>query len=180
MTPSTQIPATLTRGDTLLVLATASGFPTPDYTISFSGHNLSTGEVTAATNAAANSGGAFLLTIASAATATWPIGALTYALRATDGTNSATFQRGVIQVTPGATDTQTSTAAQIVRSLDAAILARVQGDEPSSYSVEGLSVTTMSLLDLRTMRDRYASIAQAESGAASGVGTYRRILGRVR
>ncbi len=180
MTPLTTIPVTVTRGDTVLVEATASNYPTPDWTISFAGRNQINGEATATTNATANGGGAFLLAITSAATATWPTGPLNYTLRASDGSNSATFQRGVIQVVPGPGETSISTAQQIITALDAAILARVQGDEPQSYSVEGMSVTSMSLSDLRNMRDRYAALAQAEASAASGVGTFRRILNRVR
>ncbi len=180
MTPLTAIPSTITRGDTLLVLATAAGYPTPDYVISISGRNQDTGDATPTTNAAANSGGAYLLTVTSAATATWPTGPLNYTLRASDGTNSATVERGVIHVAPAPGESTTTQAAQIVRALDAAILARMSGDEPSSYSVEGLSVTAMSLTDLIALRNRYGAIAQTENAAAAGVGTYRRILNRVR
>ena len=169
MNASANFPGKIYAGETLLVSNSyQANFATPNYTISFQARNLTTGETIAPINATANGGGGWLLAVPASTTATWNQGTYQYAMQASDGTNVFTAERGQLYVLPGTSDHSVSTSKKIVDALDAAILARMRGDAPISYSVEGMSVSKMTLTELSMMRDKYYAIYLHESGKFSG------------
>jgi hypothetical protein len=169
MNASAYFPGKIYAGETLLVgNSYQANFATPNYTISFQARNLTTGETIAPINATANGGGGWLLNVPPATTAGWNQGTWQFALQASDGNSVFTVEHGQLYVLPGVNDHSVSTVKKIVDALDAAILARMMGDAPISYSVEGMSVSKMSLNELNDMRDKYYARFLHESGKFSG------------
>lgn len=60
--------------------------------------------------------------------------------------------------------------------IEAALLARANGDFVESYTIDGRSISTMGILELEQLRDRYARMVTAETGGAGG----QIVLGRLR
>lgn len=65
-----------------------------------------------------------------------------------------------------------------IDAIDAALLARVTGDKPESFTIEGKSLTKISTRDLEKMRQNYMNEYQAkvnQESVEAGTGNLRRI-----
>lgn len=73
------------------------------------------------------------------------------------------------------TSTQLST---FIDAIDTVLLARVTGDKPESFTIEGRSLTKISTKDLEAMRQRYTNEYNAkvnEASVSAGTGNKRHI-----
>lgn len=167
VTTTNSAPELVEQGGTYIFSESFSDFPNTDwsaqYLLQIPG---SAPYTTNATNATSGTG--FLFTLDTTSTANWTPGRYTFAIYATELSDSqrATAKAGIVNVIPDLSQTQTaSTAAAMLANINSAITALTSGGF-QSVSVNNVSYTRYDVTTLIAMRTRLQAEVIREQQAA--------------
>jgi len=119
------------------------------------------------TIAAATITGTYTISVASTITRSWPAGTYDYAVVANLAGEETTLASGQVEVDTRIDLQQQgdkrSHARRVLDNINAVIEKRATSDQ-QSYSIDGRSLSRMTLVELLTFKNHYQSLANAESG----------------
>lgn len=175
-------PSSITAGNTVKFTVENSDFPPSTWTLTYT---LVSSAASYDVTATDNGDGSHLFSANSSVTTTWAEGHYSFFISASDGADRYTVAQGSIDVLPnpesGAYDPR-SHAKKVLDSLDALLEGKATKDQ-ESYSINGRSISRMSIEDLIMWRDRYKALYAQEQQAervAAGLGSSRKIKVRFR
>ena len=169
-----QFPQTVISGDTLNIELVTSTYQTSDYTLIVQFYGPS-GNPAAYTYAQTGSPTSFTtiddtkvqFKLAPVITAAFGVGAYTYSIIATDGTDQYTIETGVFTVCARAADlTATDTRSHYVKTLSAinATIENRATKDQASFTIACRTLQRIPLLELLQLRDYYAEKVLIERG----------------
>ncbi len=168
MEPFTQIPATITAGDSLALRLSLSAYPaTAGWSLAW----ILNGPTNQAVEFAPD-GEAFAATIPADSTSTWDAGTYRWLLRASQGATTITVQSGGLDVQPDlATALPGASASWEERTLvvvEAALSGTLEGGM-KLYMIAGRQVQTLSVGELTKLRAELRATIQMQRGEGFGV-----------
>lgn len=158
------LPTTITAGDTFSYVVTSATYTNSDgYTVYLKLRGAGSIDLTGT----ATTDSEFTITETAANTANWTAGFYKYVIYASDGTNEYTLDTGTTEVTLRAdldptTDIR-SHAQKVLDAIEAVIEGRASTDQ-QSYTINGRSLTRMTVDDLLKFRRLYKQEVKKEQG----------------
>lgn len=163
------IPKEIAAGVTLELGVSFAEHPAPDWSLELTLRGPAAIDITSSAD-----GDAHVISADAAATASWTAGRYSYQLRATDGTDVVTIERGELVIAPDLAaasagyDGRTH-ARKVLDAIEAVIEGRASLDQ-QSYQINNRSLSRTPISDLLKLRNQYRAEVRAEAQRGAGYG----------